>query len=158
MHSMHWCRSAERSLHLGRRALTSGSPIPSLRRGRLERAAAARDTGANSASCNSEEKELCCWLPAQEGEIRTPNYCLMFRRHRFSAHHLDERREPERSKTEPNLWRTTSLQHGCFFSEPNSAPNSVENSAHRSLKGLGGSNPPLSATESLSLGSFRASR
>ena len=43
-----------------------------------------------------------------------------------SAHHLDERREPERSKAEPNLWRTNSLQHGCFFSWPNSAANSAK--------------------------------
>src|SRR5712664_2121065 len=40
MRSIHWCPSGESSLHLGRRALTSRSPLPSLRRGRLERAAA----------------------------------------------------------------------------------------------------------------------
>src|ERR1019366_4096784 len=35
-----------------------------------------------------------------------------------------ERREPERAEEEPNLRRTYSLQHGCFYSVPNRAPNS----------------------------------
>ena len=48
----------------------------------------------------------------------------------------------------PNQRRIYSLQHGRFFFRPNKCAKLGLNSSSPILKGLGGSNPPLSATES----------
>jgi hypothetical protein len=54
---------------------------------------------------------------------------------------------PERAEAEPNSRRTNSLRRGCFWSGQ-IVPQTRPNSAQRSPRGTGGSNPPLSASES----------
>ena len=61
-------------------AASSGSSI----RDRASHCARA-DAGANTAWCNSEEKELNCRLRAREAEIRAPNPRLMFDVTKFRA-------------------------------------------------------------------------
>ena len=73
------------------------------------------------------------------------------RRRRASGFNLGERTEPERADAKPNPRANKFSPPRMLFVGPNSAPNSGRISAHRSLGGTGGSNPPRSAIESFSV-------
>ena len=86
--------------------------------------------------------------PPRRGHSNSKPSCRV-RRHRIPSVSLG-RRELERAEAEPNPGRTNSLQHGCRYLGA-IVRQTRANSAQISPSGTGGSNPPLSANESLSV-------